>query len=385
MESTSPGRSESTAQTVIAKAKPIKNPDRPIGRYRFLVQLAFVALCLWIGIEFHLFVKQLQNPAQVELVSRPPGVEGFLPISALMSLYYFFQTGVIHQAHPAGMFILCGILLVSLVVGKSFCSWICPVGFISELLGDLSDRLFGRRIRLYRWLDIPLRSLKYLFLAFLVWSIFFVMSTAALRAFLDSPYNLMADVKMYYFFAEISSTALIVLAVLFALSLVVRGFWCRYLCPYGALLGILSLVSPVRIRRRETSCIDCGKCAKVCPSFIRVDRVRTVVSDECTSCLNCLDACPVADTLALHTVGSDRKISKRAVLVMVVAGFVLVTGIGMITGNWKGGTTAEEYRYHHQHVHTYGHPTGTREIRQLEDRIATDCFYRSAKVRFCAA
>ena len=79
---------------------------------------------------------------------------------------------------------------------------------------------------------------------------------------------------MYYFFAEITPFALTVIVGLVLLSLLIRGFWCRYLCPYGALLGILSLLSPQKIKRNPTTCIDCGKCAKVCPSFIKVDKVR---------------------------------------------------------------------------------------------------------------
>ena len=106
------------------------------------------------------------------------------------------------------------------------------------------------------------------------------MNAVALRAFLDSPYNLVADIRMYYFFADISRFSLMVIGILFLMSLVIRNFWCRYLCPYGALLGIIGLLSLTKIKRNPSSCIDCGKCAKVCPSFIKVDKVHTVLPDE---------------------------------------------------------------------------------------------------------
>jgi len=67
--------------------------------------------------------------------------------------------------------------------------------------------------------------------------------------------------------------ALTVVAILFALSLVVRGFWCRYLCPYGGLLGILGMFSPTRIVRNPKSCIDCSACTHACPAFIKVESV----------------------------------------------------------------------------------------------------------------
>ncbi|MCF8432071.1 MAG: 4Fe-4S binding protein, partial [Melioribacteraceae bacterium] len=273
--------------------KYIKNTEKSIQLYRSITQILFILICIWIGIEFYLFTKFIESPGSAVFVERPPGAEAFLPISALMSVYYFIQTGIIHDAHPAGFFILIAVIAVSLVFGKSFCSWICPIGTLSEYIADFGDKiqkkLFKKVYRLPRWLDYPLRSLKYLLLGFFVYSIFFTMSTIALRMFLDSPYNLVADVKMWYFFADISKTSLIVISVLFFLSIFIRNFWCRFLCPYGALLGIFSLLSPQKITRDPISCIDCALCAKACPSNIKVDKVKTVFSDECSTCMSCVD------------------------------------------------------------------------------------------------
>lgn len=349
------------------KIRPIvnRNRERPVQRCRLAVQLSIALLCIWIGIEFHFFVRYLESGGASAWIERPPGVEGFLPISSLMSLYYFFISGQLHPVHPAGLFILVAVLVVSLVFAKSFCSWLCPVGLISEVLGDLGDRLFRRSIKLPRWLDYPLRSLKYLLLAFFVYAIFFLMNRLALAAFLDSPYNQVADIKMYYFFAEISQFALIVIATLFLLSIIVRNFWCRYLCPYGALLGLLSFLSPTRIKRNPESCIDCAKCSSVCPSRIAVDRAKTVISDECTTCLNCIDVCPVADTLELKTALGRRTIPRKLVPLAVAGGFALILGIAMITGNWQNDISRAQYLEHQEHLKTYGHPTGATSIDQL--------------------
>ncbi len=350
----------------IKASKPIRNIEKSMQSYRLAIQVAFVLLCIWIGIEFHFFVRYLESGGTKTLVNRPPGVEGFLPISSLMSLYYFFQTGEIHSAHPAGLFILVAILVMSLVFGKVFCSWLCPIGFISEVLGDLGDKVFKKRLRLPRMLDWPLRTIKYLLLGFFVYVIFFAMSSLALRAFLDSAYNQTADIKMYYFFAEISPFALGVILALVLLSIVIRGFWCRYLCPYGALLGILSILSPQKIKRNPSSCIDCGKCAKACPAFIQVDKVNSVLSDECTSCLSCVDVCPVADTLGLHSVVARRKVSKRLVAPITVGIFIIFTGIAMLTGHWRNNITTQEYLQHEQNVKSYGHPMTGNEMSRFD-------------------
>jgi polyferredoxin len=342
---------------------------RPVTQtLRLVVQILFALLCIWIGVEFYQFVGYLDSSGTVTYTERPPGVDGFLPISSLMSLYYFILSGSIHPYHPAGLFILAAIVLVSLVFGKSFCSWLCPVGLISEMLGDLGDKLFGRRLSFPRWLDYPLRSIKYLLLAFFVYSIFFVMGEFALKQFLDSPYILLADVKMYYFFVEISRFALIVIGSLMLLSLVIRGFWCRYLCPYGALLGIVALLSPHKIKRNEVSCIDCGKCARACPARIKVDKVRTVVSDECVSCLSCIDSCPVQDTLELRSIVTKHKISPRVVAIGVIGLFVVVTGAAMITGQWRNNVPTDTYLRLHPDIHMMGHPTSTSELSELNKK-----------------
>jgi polyferredoxin len=349
-----------------------KREGRNTQRLRFGVQVAFALLCIWIGVEFHFFVGYLESGGSTTFVERPPGVEGFLPISSLMSLYFFALTGTIHSFHPAGMVILVAILLMSLVFAKSFCSWLCPVGLISETLGDLGERLLGKRLRLPRWLDYPLRSLKYLLLAFFVWAIFLAMDAAALGAFLNSPYNLMADIKMYYFFADISRFSLIVIGTLMLLSIAIRGFWCRYLCPYGALLGLVGLVSAGRITRDRQTCVDCGKCAKACPARIPVDKIKRVRSDECTSCLACVASCPVKNTLQVGMPLTKSGITPGAVAITVVAVFVGLTGLAMITGYWQNDIDRTTYLRQFESIHQLDHPRGAADIDRLNEHANTN-------------
>jgi len=358
-----------------SKRKVIKNRLKPVQNIRFWLQVGFAFLCVWIGVEFHFFVRFIESSGATTFVERPPGVEGFLPISSLMSLYYFFLSGEIHNYHPAGVFILIAIILMSVVFSKAFCSWLCPVGTLSEYLADFGEKVFRRRIRMPKFLDWPLRSLKYLLLGFFVYAIFGAMGRESLKAFLDTPYNLVADVKMYYFFADISQFALIVIAALIALSIAFRGFWCRYLCPYGALLGLIGLISPNRIKRNAMSCIDCGKCAMACPSAIKVDKVLTVVSDECTSCMQCVDSCPVADTLEIRPIATKTTVPKRVVAFATVGIFLAVTGVAMLFGLWRNDVPSDTYIYHKDRLKSYGHPTGAEELRDM-DSYKTDEYPR---------
>jgi len=318
---------------------------------RSAVQLAFVLLCVWIGIEFHLFVKWGQSGGEAAYVERPPGVEGFLPISALISLAYWFGTGIMNTVHPSGLVILLAIVAVSVLVKKAFCGWLCPVGTLSETLWKFGKKILGRNLTLPRWLDYPLRSLKYLLMAYFVWSIL-TMDVEGLKAFIYSPYNKMADVKMYLFFAEISSFAFGVILTLMLLSVVIRNFWCRYLCPYGALLGFLSLLGQLKITRNAETCVDCELCTKACPSNIMVHTATRVYSDECMSCMECVAVCPVKNTLGAHLFRKSTPVPTWMYGTLIAGTFVAVTGLAMLLSTWQNTITREEYLRRFQELDT---------------------------------
>jgi polyferredoxin len=270
-------------------------PDRS-QRIRHLVQGVFVVLNGWLGVQFYLWARYFERGGTGFYIARPAGVEGWLPIAGLMNTKYLLLTGKVPAIHPAAMYLFLGFLMMSLLLKKAFCSWLCPVGTLSEYLWKLGWRVFGRNLHLPRWVDIPLRGLKYLLLAFFVFVIG-AMSAEALQSFMYTPYGLVADVKMLNFFRDIGLTAAIVIGLLMLGSLLVQNFWCRYLCPYGALLGLVSLLSPVKIRRDTDACIDCGKCARACPAGLAVDRLVQIRSAECTACMACVAACSAQNAL----------------------------------------------------------------------------------------
>jgi len=310
---------------------------------RTMVQAAFVLLCIWIGVEFYLFMQWGMSGGAEPYVERPPGVEGFLPISALISLKHWILTGTLNAIHPASVFILLAVLGVSIALKKSFCSWLCPIGTLSESLWMLGKKIFGRNLTLPRWLDYPLRSLKYLLLAFFVHAII-QMDVASLTNFIYSPYNKVADIKMYLFFANISTFALWTIIILMVLSVVIKNFWCRFLCPYGALLGIVGWLSPLKITRNKATCIDCALCTHACPSGIKVHKVQRVWSDECMNCMLCVSACPVKNTLDVRLSAKSSKPVPTWVYGALVAGvFVAITGLAILTDNWQNSISREEY------------------------------------------
>lgn len=328
--------------------------DAYAGSPRFWTQLGFLAASTLTGLHFHRFAVSLADEA-LPLVARPSEVDAWLPISSFTSLVYLLKSGVANSVHPAGLVIFSVILVLAVVVRRGFCSWVCPVGTLSEWGHRLGRRLFGGTLALPRALDGLLRSVKYLLLAF-----FFVMivglSAESLHAFIHGTYNRACDLKMYALFARPSATTLTVVSVLAALSLVIKNFWCRYLCPYGALLGLASVPSRVAVRRDSAACTGCGRCSRACPSRIDVARAAVVRSPECTACYACVGACPEAEALRFGPKAKHKRLTPLAYAVVTLAALVLLPQAFRALGYWESDSTVADYRRFLATLSEIGHP-----------------------------
>lgn len=187
------------------------------------------------------------------------------------------------------------------------------------------------------------------------------MSSGAVEQFMHSPYGAIADVRMLNFFRDLGETAAIVLTIFVVASVFVQNFWCRYLCPYGALLGLVALPGPLRIRRSEPACIDCAKCAKVCPSALPVDKLVTIKSVECTGCLECVAVCPAEGALHMSLPGwmrapNEGRLPAWTMALAIAALFLGIVGYAKVSGNWKGDIPNYVYRQLVTHASELDHP-----------------------------
>ena len=316
--------------------------ERPaVRRLRSVVQWGVLALTVWGGVDLYRFAVELEH-GRVPGFAKPLSPEGFLPIGSFMSFKLWVATGFVDTVHPAGLAIFTSALALSLLLKKSFCGWICPVGTLSDLLGTGVARVAGRLLRLPRWLDVPLRSLKYALLAFFLWIILAGMPPAAIREWLRTDYWKIADVKMLAFFREPSGVTLAAVGSLLALSFATRNFWCRYLCPYGALLGLLSAGSPVKVRRDGARCVHCHRCTQSCPALLPVEDLGRVRSPECLGCLTCVSRCPAQGALDA-TLPGGRVVPPAVYALLVAIVFAAILATARATGHWEAGVSPAEY------------------------------------------
>ena len=131
------------------------------------------------------------------------------------------------------------------------------------------------------------------------------------------------------------------IGLLFLIAALVGSLWlpnnfCRYFCPMGAFLGILSKLSPTRIARNEKTCINCKKCDRICPAQIDISTKPVVSSLECLACGDCVAKCPVDKTLEFHAARKFR-LPWLSYGVLTVLLFFGPVWIAEQLGYWKTG------------------------------------------------
>lgn len=149
-----------------------------------------------------------------------------------------------------------------------------------------------------RWL----RYLRYIVLAWVV----YLTAVTGILIFSDyDPYFTLFNI----YSDEVALAGLIILGAVVVLSLFVERPFCKYACPYGAVLGTFNLVRVFGIQRNAATCISCKACDRECPMNIDVSGSGRIRDHQCISCMQCTSeaACPVAATVEMR-VGTFREI-----------------------------------------------------------------------------
>jgi ferredoxin len=185
----------------------------------------------------------------------------------------------------SNFYMLAALLLVTLLLRRAFCGYVCPIGTISEWLGVGARRLgLKPAVVLYR-VDRGFAALKYAVLAIIL---YFTWRYAELEFRVADPcYALISRHG-----EDITVWAYVVAAAIVLGSLVVTMPFCRWVCPLAAVLHPVSRFGLTRVKRDLDVCTSCGLCSRVCPTAIPVAQVREVKAARCLSCLSCMDACP---------------------------------------------------------------------------------------------
>jgi polyferredoxin len=257
----------------------------------------------------------------------------FLELDPLTALSTFLTSWTLYKGMALSLIIIIGTLLF----GRFFCSWVCPLGILNQWISHLLNRrrpVDDYRINAYR----PIFRLKYyILILLLVLAAFGTLQTGLLdpiplitRSFSISAFPAVNYVGSGFYikqplFQGGVLIAAIFIAILFANRFISR-FWCRVICPLGALLGLLSSASLLRIRRDVLKCTDCQKCLRSCHGGCEPHTELRV--SECHVCMNCIEDCPedaihyglAREKSSVHT---PVDLSRRRLIETGIAGIVL--------------------------------------------------------------
>ncbi len=295
------------------------------------------------------------------------------PVKIFLDFDPLIAISTLLSAHAivAGFFFSLIIVVLTALLGRVFCGWICPLGTLHNAVGFFSKRRPSPVRRSWH-------TLKYYILFFLLASSLFTVQLAGImdpisllirslslsvypllnylaRAFFDTIYTLdipgivdgsewvyrilkkaVLSFEQPYFLQGIFIGALFFLIV--GLNLYERRFWCRYLCPLGALLGILSRFAFLK-RSVSEGCTSCGICEKVCPNSAVTDRDGTWRGSECLYCMDCDDLCP-EEAISFGWKGRGEGIpidlSRRNVFVSLLAGVAAVPLLRIVPQSRRG-------------------------------------------------
>ncbi len=336
-----------------------------LRRLRLTSQLSFFALFLFLLVRTE-FPGRIGSASLDVRIPWPVG--WFLEADPLVALATALSTGTLYR----NLLWALPFLLLAILVGRAFCGWMCPLGSLNHFLGSLkSEKKRGVKLlesnRYKRWQAAKYYVLAIVLVAALFGSVvglaldplsFMVRSmsiavlpavNAALRAGLDTAYGWPAapvhavvnglsvvlnatilSFKQPHFHQAFLIGGLFVFVL--ALNTRVTRFWCRAICPLGALLGVCSRWSLVQLRKHEEKCDDCRRCLLHCQGGDDPIPGAQWRKAECHQCMNCVSDCPTGG-ISFHWATTPPpaartretpELRRRALLTSLAAGAVAV-------------------------------------------------------------
>jgi len=209
---------------------------------------------------------------------------GTIPISDPYAVMQMFAAGAV-IASDIFIGALIAVLFYSLVGGRAFCSWVCPVNIITDAANYLRRKFEFKKLQKKQPAS---RSMRYWVIA---------MSLIISLSFGVAAFEFISPVAMVHrgiIFGLGFGWAAIVVIFFFDLFVLKNG-WCGHICPIGGFYSIIGRFSLIRVKHEEKKCTLCMKCKEVCPEsqvlFMVGKSSEQVLSGECTNCARCIEVC----------------------------------------------------------------------------------------------
>ena len=193
------------------------------------------------------------------------------------------------------------VMLLTIVMGRWFCGWLCAFGAYNDLVYFISKKVFKTKFRVDEKVDSILKYAKYIILVFIM-IISWTMGSSILES--TSPWDAFGQITDI---STIFSSLLIGLILLILITIgaaFIERFFCRYLCPLGAVFSIISKIGIVKINKPKADCGKCRACTMNCSMGLDLYKVNGVRGGDCINCLKCTEICP-RNNANVNVLGQD--------------------------------------------------------------------------------
>ncbi len=225
------------------------------------------------------------------------------------------------------------VMAVTIIAGRFFCGFLCAFGAMGDFAAFLGRKLHFPQPRIPESLDMVLKYFKYALLLFIV--VFIWVLGVMVVPDTSNPwtvFGMYAKIGSWSGFSYLISAGGAMLLAIFVASMFIPRFFCRYLCPLGAVFAMTSGARILRVDKPTTSCGGCMACTRNCPMNLSLNKKEKVRSGECISCMQCVDVCPQKNA---HVRGFNSKYAATFVTVLCLC--------IMIGGYYGGNAIAEAY------------------------------------------
>lgn len=219
---------------------------------------------------------------------------------------------------------LIGTILVTVLLGRFFCGFVCSFGAMGDLLWFLSKRILHVKFRPGEKLDRALKLVKYgifLFIFFGIWTFNLIAIDSMSNPW--TIFGMYASVGGWPTAKYLFSVGGLLLLLIMVGSFLIERFFCRYLCPLGAIFAVVSRVRFFHIKKNRDKCGKCRACTNACSMGIPLYKYDTVTSGECINCFACVESCPRKNARANPAPTVAAAVSVTAISGLVYAGNVV--------------------------------------------------------------
>ena len=214
--------------------------------------------------------------------------------SAIKAIYTAVIGGSFSAAALAGQIVLAvSMLLITAIMGRFFCGFLCAFGTMGDFFWYIGTKLKLRRPKIGTKADRMLKKVKYVLLIGIIllgWTLGMELLSGTNNPWMV--FGMLAKPESWTDTTVLLSIGMALLALIVAGSLYIERFFCRYLCPLGAVFAVVSKFRLFRIQKPRAHCGSCRACTKRCSMGISLYKSNMVRSAECIDCMNCVEICP---------------------------------------------------------------------------------------------